>query len=44
MTEKKPARKVAKKTAPKGPGVDELKFMVESAFERRATLTIDEIA
>ncbi|MFC5568509.1 2,3,4,5-tetrahydropyridine-2,6-dicarboxylate N-succinyltransferase [Lysobacter yangpyeongensis] len=43
MTEKKPARKVAKKTAPKGPGAAELKFMVESAFERRTMLTIDEI-
>ncbi|HEU0305504.1 MAG TPA: 2,3,4,5-tetrahydropyridine-2,6-dicarboxylate N-succinyltransferase [Lysobacter sp.] len=44
MTEKKPARKVAKKkAAPKGPGVEELKFMVDSAFERRAMLTIDEI-
>ncbi|QNP40266.1 2,3,4,5-tetrahydropyridine-2,6-dicarboxylate N-succinyltransferase [Lysobacter solisilvae (ex Woo and Kim 2020)] len=43
MSEKKPARKVAKKTAPKGPGVDELKFMVESAFERRAMLSLDEI-
>src|SRR5262245_43338506 len=44
MTEKKPARKVAKKkAAPKGPGIEELKFMVESAFERRAMLTPDEI-
>ncbi|WP_460710998.1 2,3,4,5-tetrahydropyridine-2,6-dicarboxylate N-succinyltransferase [Lysobacter terrae] len=43
MTSTKPARKVAKKTTPKGPGVDELKFMVESAFERRTMLTIDEI-
>jgi 2,3,4,5-tetrahydropyridine-2,6-dicarboxylate N-succinyltransferase len=43
MTEKKPARKAAKKTAPKGPGVDELKFMIDSAFERRTMLTIDEI-
>ena len=44
MTEKKPARKVAKKkAAPKGPGVEELKFMVDSAFERRAMLTPDEI-
>jgi 2,3,4,5-tetrahydropyridine-2-carboxylate N-succinyltransferase len=44
MTEKKPARKGAKKkAAPKGPGVEELKFMVESAFERRAMLTPDEI-
>ncbi|HJW45551.1 MAG TPA: 2,3,4,5-tetrahydropyridine-2,6-dicarboxylate N-succinyltransferase [Lysobacter sp.] len=44
MTAKKPARKVAKKqAAPTGPGIDELKFMIDSAFERRATLTIDEI-
>ena len=44
MTEKKPARKVAKKkAAPKGPGVEELKFMIDSAFERRAMLTPDEI-
>ena len=48
-TEKKPARKkpakraARKKTAPKGPGVDELKFMVDSAWERRTMLTIDEI-
>jgi 2,3,4,5-tetrahydropyridine-2-carboxylate N-succinyltransferase len=44
MTEKKPARKVAKKkAAPKGPGVEELKFMVDSAWERRTMLTLDEI-
>ncbi|KQY51996.1 2,3,4,5-tetrahydropyridine-2,6-dicarboxylate N-succinyltransferase [Lysobacter sp. Root494] len=44
MTEKKkPARKVARKIAPKRPGVEELKFMIDSAFERRAMLTIDEI-
>ena len=41
---KKTARKtVRKKTAPKGPGVDELKFMIESAWERRTMLTLDEI-
>ena len=40
---KKPARKVAKKIAPKRPGVEELKFMIDSAFERRTMLTIDEI-
>ena len=40
----KPARKaVRKKAAPKGPGVEELKFMVDSAFERRTMLTPDEI-
>jgi 2,3,4,5-tetrahydropyridine-2-carboxylate N-succinyltransferase len=45
MTVKKQtARKVAKKpAAPAGPGVEELKFMIDSAFERRAMLTIDEI-
>jgi 2,3,4,5-tetrahydropyridine-2-carboxylate N-succinyltransferase len=44
MTVKKSARKVAKKqAAPTGPGIEELKFMIDSAFERRATLTIDEI-
>ena len=41
---KKPAKKVArKKVVPKGPGIDELKFMVDSAWERRTMLTIDEI-
>ncbi|WP_052107811.1 2,3,4,5-tetrahydropyridine-2,6-dicarboxylate N-succinyltransferase [Lysobacter daejeonensis] len=41
---KKTARKtVRKKAAPKGPGVDELKFMIESAWERRTMLTLDEI-
>jgi 2,3,4,5-tetrahydropyridine-2,6-dicarboxylate N-succinyltransferase len=44
MTAKKqPARKVAKKEASKAPGAAELKFMIDSAFERRAMLTIDEI-
>ncbi len=32
-----------RKAAPKGPGVDELKFMVESAWQRRTMLTLDEI-
>jgi len=42
--QKKTARKtVRKKVVPAGPGVDELKFMVDSAFERRAMLTLDEI-
>ncbi|GAA5076573.1 2,3,4,5-tetrahydropyridine-2,6-dicarboxylate N-succinyltransferase [Lysobacter panacisoli] len=42
--QKKTARKtVRKKAEPKGPGIDELKFMVDSAFERRAMLTLDEI-
>ena len=41
---KKPAKKAArKKAAPKGPGIDELKFMVDSAWERRTMLTLDEI-
>src|SRR5688572_4862771 len=46
MTDTKPARKTSRRTtAPKakGPGLDELKFMVESAFERRTMLTPDEI-
>ena len=48
-TEKKPARKkpakkaARKKAAPKSPGTEELKFMVDSAWERRTMLTIDEI-
>ena len=41
-------RKVAKKISargrvPKDPGLDELKFMVDSAWERRTMLTLDEI-
>ncbi|RFP62254.1 2,3,4,5-tetrahydropyridine-2,6-dicarboxylate N-succinyltransferase [Luteimonas weifangensis] len=41
---KKPTQKVARKKAvPKGPGLDELKFMIDSAWERRTMLTIDEI-
>jgi 2,3,4,5-tetrahydropyridine-2-carboxylate N-succinyltransferase len=48
QTGKKPAKTPAKKTArkaaePKGPGREELKFMIESAWERRTTLTPDEI-
>ena len=43
-TADKPARKTPrKKAAPKGAGVDELKFMIDSAFERRSMLTPDEI-
>jgi len=34
---------VRKKAAAKEPGLDELKFMIDSAFERRSTLTPDEI-
>ncbi|HET6397135.1 MAG TPA: 2,3,4,5-tetrahydropyridine-2,6-dicarboxylate N-succinyltransferase [Pseudoxanthomonas sp.] len=42
---KTPARKTARKraAAPPGTGVAELKFSIESAFERRAALTLDEI-
>jgi 2,3,4,5-tetrahydropyridine-2-carboxylate N-succinyltransferase len=48
QTRKKPAKTPAKKAArkaaePKGPGRDELKFMIESAWERRTMLTPDEI-
>jgi len=42
--QKKTVRKTSRKKAvPAGPGVDELKFMIDSAFERRAMLTLDEI-
>ena len=37
------SKTVKKKAAPKAPGIDELKFMVESAFERRSMLTPEEI-
>ena len=37
---KKAARR---KAAPKGPGVEELKFGIDSAWERRTMLTLDEI-
>ena len=43
---KPPARKKAARkrvAAPAGPGLEELRFSVESAFARRATLTLDEI-
>ncbi|HZH43282.1 MAG TPA: 2,3,4,5-tetrahydropyridine-2,6-dicarboxylate N-succinyltransferase [Lysobacter sp.] len=40
---KTPAKRVRKKAVPAGPGRDELKFMIESAFERRTMLTLDEI-
>lgn len=41
-TPSRTARKSPRKK-PAAPGVDELRFMVESAFERRAALTLDEI-
>jgi len=41
-TEKTP-RKTTRRKAPKGPGRDELQFMVDSAWERRTMLTLDEI-
>src|SRR3546814_10052353 len=41
---KKATKKVARKKAvPKGPGIDELRFMIDSAWERRTMLTIDEL-
>ncbi len=42
---KTPVRKTARKRAavPAGPGLEELKFSIESAFARRAALTLDEI-
>jgi 2,3,4,5-tetrahydropyridine-2-carboxylate N-succinyltransferase len=42
MSPRKPA-KTARKKVPKGPGIDELRFMVDSAWERRTMLTIDEM-
>ena len=43
---KTPARKTARKrpAAVAGPGLEELRFSIESAFERRASLTLDEIS
>nr|WP_232518510.1 2,3,4,5-tetrahydropyridine-2,6-dicarboxylate N-succinyltransferase [Lysobacter enzymogenes] len=40
-TTKKAAKSVKKK--PEAPGADELKFMIDSAFERRTMLTPDEV-
>ena len=39
------AENIARKSLrrPAGPGVEELKFGIESAFERRATLTLHEL-
>jgi len=42
-TTKKTAKKTAKKAASAPPPQDELKFMVESAWERRGTLTPEEL-
>jgi len=41
MTERK--KKAPARAKPKGPGVEELKFMIDSAWERRTMLTLDEI-
>jgi 2,3,4,5-tetrahydropyridine-2-carboxylate N-succinyltransferase len=44
MTESKTAKKAPKaKPKPKGPGVDELRFMIDSAWERRTMLTPEEL-
>jgi len=44
MSPRKVANKIsARSRVPKGPGLDELKFMVDSAWERRTMLTLDEI-
>ena len=44
MTERKPAKKVAKaKPKPKAAAADELRFMIDSAWERRAMLTPEEL-
>ncbi|GAB2516482.1 2,3,4,5-tetrahydropyridine-2,6-dicarboxylate N-succinyltransferase [Lysobacter humi (ex Lee et al. 2017)] len=41
---KTPARKSPRrKAAPKGPGLDDVQFMIDSAWERRTMLTVDEI-
>ncbi|GAB3386228.1 hypothetical protein GCM10027432_20190 [Lysobacter fragariae] len=42
-TKKVAARKSSAKKAANGPGIEELKFMIDSAFERRTMLSIDEI-
>ena len=38
-----PPRTTTKKKTAKGPGIDELRFMVDSAWERRTMLTPDEL-
>ncbi|MBT2748204.1 2,3,4,5-tetrahydropyridine-2,6-dicarboxylate N-succinyltransferase [Lysobacter sp. ISL-42] len=40
---KKTTKKAVKKKSVESPGADELKFMIDSAFERRGMLTPDEI-
>jgi 2,3,4,5-tetrahydropyridine-2-carboxylate N-succinyltransferase len=40
MTERKPAKKASR---PKGAGTEELKFMIDSAWERRTMLTPEEL-
>ena len=43
-TAKKTAKKTSRrKAAPEAPGRDELKFIIDSAWERRTMLTVDEI-
>lgn len=36
-------RKAAKKKVPQGPGIEEIKFMIDSAWERRTMLTPEEM-
>ncbi|CAN5719256.1 hypothetical protein BH23PSE2_BH23PSE2_13800 [soil metagenome] len=43
-TKKTPGKTPRSKTVPQPPGRDDLQFMVESAWERRTTLTPDELA
>lgn len=38
-----PRKPAKKKTVPQAPGIDELKFMVDSAWERRTMLTPEEV-
>ncbi|HEY5613555.1 MAG TPA: 2,3,4,5-tetrahydropyridine-2,6-dicarboxylate N-succinyltransferase [Lysobacter sp.] len=42
-SKKTAAKSVKKKAAPKGPAQEELKFVIDSAFERRGALTPEEI-
>ncbi|MDQ3494979.1 MAG: 2,3,4,5-tetrahydropyridine-2,6-dicarboxylate N-succinyltransferase [Pseudomonadota bacterium] len=43
-TKKTPGKTARSKAVPQPPGRDDLQFMVESAWERRSTLTPDELA